>query len=201
MRKFPLNLLNLCLVAALFAVGACSSKPKRDADSHYDISVATPAISYGSEATIMLRRVDIRGLQSGRTLIQIVANDPIKFEELRGHFWHVSTPTLIERAVTDALNASSQDAVFGNSNSMQDADYTYSVDIRQFAYEPAGSAKVAFNAVVRNKAGKIVLAGEYQATSPLGANGTNDVLSAVKALSTAFSSALSGLSADLANII
>ena len=198
MRKFPLTLLNLCLVAALFAVGACSSKPKRDADSHYDISVATPAISYGSEATIMLRRVDIRGLQSGRTLIQIVATDPIKFEELRGHFWHVSTPTLIERAVTDALNASSQDAVFGDSNSMQDADYTYSVDIRQFAYEPAGSAKVAFSAVVRNKAGKIVLAGEYQATSPLGAN---DVPSAVKALSTAFSNALSGLSADLANII
>lgn len=186
------------LVAALFALAACAAKPARDSDSHYDIAITVPATSFGSDSSIMLRRVDIRGIQSGRPLIQIIASNPVEFQEERGHYWHVSAPTLLERAITDSLGAASTDAVFGTSANMQDADYQYSVDMRLFAYEPGGNAQVAFNVVVKDDKGRIVLSQDYATTSPLASPAP---AAAVNALGAAFSAALSEMAADLAATI
>ena len=86
------------------------------------------SVGFGSEANIALRRVDIRGLQSGRSLITVTGTDPVRFQEQRGHFWHVATPTLIERAFLNAMNEASSDAAFGTSESfrqcrLQDGDH------------------------------------------------------------------------------
>ena len=146
----------------------------------------------------MLRRVDIRGIQSGRPLVQIIGNEPVKFREERGHYWHVSAPTLLERSISDALSASSVDATFGTSTTMQNADFQYSIDVRLFAYKPGQEALVIFGAVVKNKKGLIVLSETYQADAKLA---TAQPADAVNALGNALSAALADMASDLADAI
>jgi len=84
-------------VTALLLLAACAAAPARAPDTHYDLQTSIPPLSFGVEGSVMLRRVDVRGLQSGRPLITMVGEDPVRFREQRGHFWHVATPTLVER--------------------------------------------------------------------------------------------------------
>lgn len=198
MNRLKTTAVKFVLVAALFALAACAARPARDVDSHYDIAVVVPETSFGSDASIMMRRVDIRGIQSGRPLIQIIANNPVEFQEARGHYWHVSAPTLLERAISDALSAASTDASFGTSETMQDADFQYSVDMRLFAYAPNGDAQVAFGVVVKNNKGKIVLSQDYAATASVTSSAP---AAAVNALGKALSTALGTMAADLAAAI
>ena len=198
MKLSKTSVVNLFFMAAVIALGACSAKPARDVDAHYDISVEVPSTAYGTDATVMLRRVDIRGIQSGRPLVQISGIDPVKYQEVRGHYWHVSAPTLLERAISTALATSSADAIFGTSANMQNADFQYSIDMRLFAYEPGKGAHVIFGVVVKDKKGRIVLSETYQAEANLT---TTQPADAVNALGNALSAALTDMATDLADAI
>ena len=146
---------------AAFVLAACSAAPARSPDTHYELDVAMASVSFGTEANIALRRVDIRGLQSGRSLITVTGTDPIRFQEQRGHFWHVATPTLIERAFLNAMNEASADAAFGTSESFASVDYRMAITVTRFAYMPGGDAMVNFDATVTAGGSDVVLARSY----------------------------------------
>ena len=155
---------------AAFVLAACSAAPARSPDTHYGLDVTMAPVSFGSEANIALRRVDIRGLQSGRSLITVTGTDPIRFQEQRGHFWHVATPTLIERAFLNAMNEASADAAFGTNESFATVDYRMAITVTRFAYMPGGEAMVNFDATVTAGGSDVVLARSYWGRAPLAAD-------------------------------
>ena len=99
------------IAAAMLA--ACAAAPARSPDTHYELDVTMAPVTFGANGSMALRRVDIRGLQSGRSLITVAGESPLRFREERGHFWHVATPTLIERAFLVTMNDASTDMAFG----------------------------------------------------------------------------------------
>lgn len=154
-------------VAGLLVLAACSAAPVRSPDTHYDLDVVMAPVSFGTEAAIALRRVDVRGLQSGRSLVIVTGTEPIRFQEQRGHFWHVATPTLIERAFLTAMNEASADATFGASDSFDKIDYRLALNVTRFAYVPGGEAMVDFDATVNTSDGDVLLARSYWGRAPL----------------------------------
>ncbi len=195
MKALPLHIL---LIVSVMGLAACSSKAVRKADTHYDIAISIPSTSFGTSAEVMLRRVDIRGLQSGRSLVHITGDNPPQFQEERGHFWHVAAPTLLERAIDNAMQTASTDATFGTNSTISNAGYSYTIDMIMFAFEPAGDARIAFQATVKDSRGKIVLSDTYKAIAPLGSAGPAN---GVRALGEGMSAALSAFAADLASAI
>ena len=170
-----------CLAILLLA--ACSAAPVRSPDTHYELDVTMAPVSFGAEAAIALRRVDIRGLQSGRSLVIVTGTDPLRFQEQRGHFWHVATPTLIERAFLTAMNDASTDAAFGSSDSFDSVDYRLTLTVSRFAHVPGVEAMVDFDATVNAADGDVVLARSYWGRAPLvgdapadGVNGLGEAL-------------------------
>jgi len=137
-----------------------------------------------------LRRVDVRGLQSGRPLITMVGEDPVRFREQRGHFWHVATPTLVERGMLTALNAASSDLVFAGPDGLDEPDYRMVVSVTRFAYDPAGDAMVNFDAAVTAADSHVVLARSYRGRAALAdsspASGVNAIGRALGEAMTAF---------------
>ena len=184
-------------VAAL-ALAACSAAPARSPDTHYELDVVMEPVSFGSEANIALRRVDIRGLQSGRSLITVAGTDPIRFQEQRGHFWHVATPTLIERAFLTTMNEASSDAAFGTSESFDSVDYRMAITVTRFAYMPGGEAMVNFDATVTAGGGDVVLARSYWGRAPMAAD---TPAAGVTALGAALSEAMTVFAGELADAI
>ena len=184
--------------AAALVLAACSAAPARNPDTHYELDVVMAPVSFGAEANIVLRRVDIRGLQSGRSLITVTGADPIRFQEQRGHFWHVATPTLIERAFLNAMNEASSDAAFGTSGSFASVDYRLAITVTRFAYMPGGDAMVNFDAAVTAGGSDVVLARSYRGRAPL----SGDMPAAgVTALGAAFSEAMTVFAGELADAI
>ena len=186
------------LVAAIFMLAACSAAPVRSPDIHYDLDVTMAPVSFGAEAAIALRRVDVRGLQSGRSLVAITGTDPVRFQEQRGHFWHVATPTLIERAFLTAMNEASTDAAFGTSDSFDSVDYRLVLSVRRFAYVAGGEAMVDFDATVTSANGDVLLARSYWGRSPLAGNGPAD---GVNGLGMALGEAMTVFAAELATAL
>ena len=131
------------------------------------LEVTMAPVSFGTEATIALRRVDVRGPQSGRSLFIITGTAPVRFHEQRGHFWHVATPTLIERAFLTAINDASTDATFGTSDSFDEVDYRLLLTVSRFAHVPGGEAMVDFDATVTTSDGDVLLARSYWGRAPL----------------------------------
>ena len=183
---------------AVFILAACSAAPARSPDTHYELDVAMASVSFGTEANIALRRVDIRGLQSGRSLITVTGTDPIRFQEQRGHFWHVATPTLIECAFLNAMNEASADAAFGTSESFATVDYRMAITVTRFAYMPGGEAMVNFDATVTEGGGDVVLARSYWGRAPLAAD---TPAAGVTALGAALGEAMTVFAAELADAI
>ena len=183
---------------AALVLAACSAAPARSPDTHYDLDVAMAPVSFGSEANIALRRVDIRGLQSGRSLITVTGTDPVRFQEQRGHFWHVATPTLIERAFLKAMNDASSDAAFGTSESFDKVDYRLAITVTRFAYMPGGDAMVNFDATVTAGGSDVVLARSYWGRAPLEAD---TPAAGVTALGAALSEAMTVFAGELADAI
>ena len=198
-KSLKANLQNAGLVAIVALVlAACSTAPARSPDTHYELDVVMVPVSFGTEANIALRRVDIRGLQSGRSLITVTGTDPIRFQEQRGHFWHVATPTLIERAFLNAMNEASADAVFGTSESFDSVDYRLSITVTRFAYMPGGEAMVNFDATVTAGGSAVVLARSYWGRAPLAAD---TPANGVVALGAALSEAMTVFAGELADAI
>ena len=191
---FPFRTLAVA-IAGLLVLAACSAAPVRSPDTHYDLEVAMAPVGFGTEAAIALRRVDVRGLQSGRSLVIVTGTDPVRFQEQRGHFWHVATPTLIERAFLTAINEASTDAAFGTSDSFDKIDYRLALTVSRFAYVPGGEAMVDFDATVNAADGDVLLARSYWGRAPLAGAAPAD---GVNALGVAFGEAMTVFAGELA---
>ena len=183
------------ITAAMLVLAACSAAPVRSPDTHYDLEVTMAPVSFGTEATIALRRVDVRGLQSGRSLVIITGTAPVRFQEQRGHFWHVATPTLIERAFLTAMNDASTDATFGTSDSFDEVDYRLLLTVSRFAYVPGGEAMVDFDATVTTSDGDVLLARSYWGRAPLAGDRPAD---GVNGLGVALGEAMAVFAGELA---
>lgn len=155
-------------------------------------------VSFGMNGSVLLRRVDVRGLQSGRSLVTVVGENPMRFQEQRGHFWHVATPTLIERSLLTAFNDASSDLVFGTADSLDKPDFRLIVTVTRFAYDPAGEAMVNFDATVTASGGDVLLARSYWGRAPL-ADATP--AGGVNAIGAALGEAMTVFSRELADVL
>lgn len=182
-------------VVAALILAACAAAPTRAPDTHYELDASIPPVSFGVNGSVVLRRVDVRGLQSGRSLITIIGEEPMRFQEERGHFWHVATPTLVERGMLTALNAASSDLVFGTADSLDKPDYRLVVTVTRFAYDPSGDAMVNFDATVTKSGGGVVLARSYWGRAPLA---DSSPAAGVTAIGAAFGEAMTVFSGELA---
>ena len=182
-------------VVATLMLAACSAAPTRAPDTHYELDASIPPVSFGVDGSVMLRRVDVRGLQSGRSLITVIGENPMRFQERRGHFWHVATPTLVERNLLTAFNAASSDLVFGTADSLDKPDYRLIVTVTRFAYDPAGEAMVNFDATVTASGGDVVIARSYWGRAPLA---DSTPAAGVSAMGAALGEAMTVFSRELA---
>ena len=182
-------------VVAALILAACAAAPTRAPDTHYELDASIPPVSFGVNGSVVLRRVDVRGLQSGRSLITIIGEEPMRFQEERGHFWHVATPTLVERGMLTAFNAASSDLVFGTADSLDKPDYRLVVTVTRFAYDPSGDAMVNFDATVTKSGGGVVLARSYWGRAPLA---DSSPTAGVTAIGAAFGEAMTVFSGELA---
>lgn len=182
-------------VVAALILAACAAAPTRAPDTHYELDASIPPVSFGANGSVVLRRVDVRGLQSGRSLITVIGEEPMRFQEERGHFWHVATPTLVERGMLTAFNAASSDLVFGTTDSLDKPDYRLVVTVTRFAYDPSGDAMVNFDATVTKSGGGVVLARSYWGRAPLA---DSSPAAGVTAIGAAFGEAMTVFSGELA---
>ena len=185
-------------VVAALILAACAAAPTRAPDTHYELDASIPPVSFGVNGSVVLRRVDVRGLQSGRSLITIIGEEPMRFQEERGHFWHVATPTLVERGMLTAFNAASSDLVFGTADSLDKPDYRLVVTVTRFAYDPSGDAMVNFDATVTKSGGGVVLARSYWGRAPLS---DSSPAAGVTAIGAAFGEAMTVFSRELAEAL
>jgi len=182
-------------VLAALLLAACAAAPTRAPDTHYELEAGIPSISFGMNGSVVLRRVDVRGLQSGRSLVTVIGENPVRFQEQRGHFWHVATPTLVERSMLTAFNAASSDLVFVTPDSLDKPDYRLIVTVTRFAYDPAGEAMVNFDATVSKSGGDVVLARSYWGRAPLA---DSSPAAGVTAIGAALGEAMTVFSQELA---
>ena len=182
----------------LMALSACSSAPARDADIFYDLRPEIADVTFGSDKIIKVQSVSIKGLQSGRPLVIENGQAPVQFQDLRGHLWHEPPASLIETALVDAMMKASQDVTFGTSDTVDDEDYRLKLVISKFHFQPGKTAHLAFDAVVKDKRGKIVSTTRYDFVEPI--NGT-DTAQAVAALEIALTKAITAIAGDIANAL
>lgn len=181
------------IAAAMLA--ACAAAPARSPDTHYELDVTMAPVTFGVNGSMALRRVDIRGLQSGRSLITVAGETPLRFREERGHFWHVATPTLIERAFLVTMNDASTDMAFGTPDSFDKTDYRLVLTVTRFAYAQGGEAMVNFDATVTGGSGDVILARSYWGRAPLAGSDPADW---VNALGVAMGEAMGVFAGELA---
>ena len=181
------------IAAAMLA--ACAAAPARSPDTHYELDVTMAPVTFGVNGSMALRRVDIRGLQSGRSLITVAGESPLRFREERGHFWHVATPTLIERAFLVTMNDASTDMAFGTPDSLDKPDYRLVLTVTRFAYAQGGEAMVNFDATVTGGSGDVILARSYWGRAPLAGS---DPADGVNALGVAMGEAMGVFAGELA---
>ena len=181
------------IAAAMLA--ACAAAPARSPDTHYELDVTMAPVTFGVNGSMALRRVDIRGLQSGRSLITVAGESPLRFREERGHFWHVATPTLIERAFLVTMNDASTGMAFGTPDSFDKPDYRLVLTVTRFAYAQGGEAMVNFDATVTGGSGDVILARSYWGRAPLAGS---DPADGVNALGVAMGEAIGVFAGELA---
>lgn len=177
-------------------LAACSAATPRTPDTYYDFSLALPPLAFGTTDSIALQRVDIRGVQSGRALVVVAGETPRRFQELRGHYWHVAAPTLIERAFIDAMRDASSDARFASADMAKDAPYRITLSVTEFAFHPGETASIRFDAVVTHKKQGTILSESYWGSAPVGAGASASA--GVTALSEAASIAFGLMAKELA---
>ena len=176
------------------ALAACSSAPARDADVYYDIRPQIAPVSFGTTQSLKLQSVSVKGLQSGRSLVLEMATAPVQFQEVRGHLWHVSPSELIETAVANALGSASQDLIIGTTDTIDNEDLRLKMIVEKFHFTTDQTAKISFDAVLKNKRGKIIFTKKYetiQASQSAGYQG------AVSALEAALASTISQMAKNL----
>lgn len=179
----------------LTCIAGCTSPTPRLPDTHYDIEAAIKPITYGSDVTIQLSKVDMRGIQSSRAVTIISDTDPIQLQEKRGHYWHSAPALLLKRTISETLNKASRDIRFGTSMTMQNPDYILDIDMRLFAFKPNRDAVIEMGYVIRNRDGEIVMHDVLYETARL--NGAS-ALDGLHGLQAALAQTLDALSHNLA---
>lgn len=193
MTHFTIRFSAIMLI--LTSMGGCTSPAPRIADTHYNIETSVPPTRYGTEASIQLRKLDMRGIQSSRALVIISDKDPIQLQEKRGHYWHSAPALLLKRTISETLDSASYDIRFGTNATMQDPDYTMDIDMRLFAFTPDAHAIVEMGFVIRNQDDDILLHDVLRKTASL--DGASS-LDGVHGLQSALARTLDTLSARLA---
>lgn len=184
------------LIALLItAVTGCSSPAPRISDTHYNIETSIAPVSYGIATTIQLAKLDLRGIQSGRSLVLIYDTNPVQLREKRGHYWHSAPAHLLKRLISETLDKASQDIRFGTSANMQNPAYELEIDMRMFAFAPGKEAVVELEAVLKNQQNDIVMHYVLDRTVPLAGE---TPLAGVHGLQNALSQILTDLSTRLA---
>ena len=182
----------------LLLLSACSSAPARDADTYYDMQPDIAPVTFQSDKTLKLQSVSVKGLQSGRSLVIEKATNPVQYQEVRGHLWHVAPSTLIENAISESLMAASQDLLIGTSETVDNEDMRLRIVVRKFHFTPAQNAHLAFAAVIKDRSGKIISSTNYDISEPITGSGYE---SAVLALEKAMSQAIEDLVSDIKKVI
>lgn len=183
---------------ALITLAACSQAPARNADTYYDVRPQITDIAFGSDKVLKIQSVSVKGLQSGRSLVIESATNPVQYQEVRGHLWHVAPSDLIETALADALIKASQDLKIGTGDTIDNEDLRLKIVVSQFHISPATSAHIAFDAMLKDKRGKIITSTRYQISEPVTAAGYEGAVSALeKGLSNAFSALAQDMAAAL----
>ena len=186
------------IVLAVCFLSGCTSAPKRLPNQFYGLQASLPTQTYGKSVSIEVRPVSIRGVESSRTLVRLVSDDPIKLEEVSGHLWHMAPANMIQQVTVDALSASSADAVFGTSDSVVNPDYRLKLSIHRFAFSFDASAILTFDATLTASNGRIVHTRRYLNEVALN---SKEIDSAVNAYSLALRNALKKLATDIAKAI
>jgi len=184
--------------AAVAILTACSAAPKREADRFYDLAVEPVMERYGQIAEIEVRPVTIKGVQSGRALVIQESASPLQLVEQRGHFWHSQPSYLLQNAIIDSLNAGSEDAVFGKSDSLKQINYRLKLTATHFAYAPNGAAHIAIDMSLQTKSGQVLTSGSYTAESPVR---SAEIIDAVRAFSEATTIIFQAIASDIAAAI
>ena len=180
---------------ALISLGACSQAPARNADTYYDIRPQIADIAFGSDKVLKIQSVSVKGLQSGRSLVIESGTNPVQYQEVRGHLWHVAPSDLIETALVNALTKASQDLKIGTSDTIDNEELRLKIVVSQFHIAPDTSAHIAFDAMLKDKRGKIITSTRYQMNEPILGTGYE---AAVSALENGLSDAFSALAKDMA---
>ena len=184
----------LCGVA-LLALGACSQAPARNADTYYDLQPQIADIAFGSDKVLKIQSVSVKGLQSGRSLVIESGENPVRYQEVRGHLWHVAPSEMIETALANALIEASQDLKVGTSDTIDNVEFRLKIVVSQFHIQPGTSAHIAFDAMLKNKRGKIITSTRYEISEPITGTGYDG---AVRALESGLANAFSTLAHDVA---
>ena len=184
----------IAIIMGLILLSACAAAPARDADKYYDLRPAIAPVSFGSSQSLAIQSVSVKGLQSARPLVVLQNNAPIQYGEIRGHLWHIAPSTLWQRAVADSLSEASQDLKIGTTDTVDDEDYRLKLSVTQFHFVPAEKAVIDFEAVLKNRRGKIISVNRYGAEQPIA---SQEVGEAVVALQNALSEAVALLAKDL----
>ena len=184
----------IAVIMGVVLLSACAAAPARDADKYYDLSPVIAPITFGSEQSLAIQSVSVKGLQSARPLIALQNKAPIQYGEIRGHLWHIAPSTLWQRALADSLSAASQDLQIGTTDTIDDEDYRLKISVTDFHFVPSETAIIDFEAVLKNKRGKIISVNRYSAAEPISGD---DIGAAVIGLQTALSKAISLLAQDI----
>ena len=188
----------IAVIIGVILLSACAAAPARDADKYYDLRPTIASLSFGSQQSLAIQSVSVKGLQSARPLIALQNDAPIQFGETRGHLWHVAPSTLWQRALADSLSEASQDLIIGTTDTIDNEDYRLKVTVTQFHFVPTQKAVIDFEAVLKNKRGKIIDVSRYSAEQPLAGETIDD---AVMALQNAMSDAIALLAQDIAQAL
>ena len=183
---------------ALLALSACSSAPARDADTYYDMRPQIAPVTFNSNQVLKIQSVSVKGLQSGRSLVFEKQTNPVQYQEVRGHLWHVAPSDLIESAITNALISASQDLVIGTSDTIDNEDMRLRLVITKFHFTPDTAAHLAFDAVLKNRKGHIISSTRYDISEPITQAGYEG---AVLALEAALGEAIIALASDVSQAL
>ena len=184
----------IAAMMGLLLLSACAAAPPRDADKYYDLKATIAPLSFGSQQSLAVQSVSVKGLQSARPLVELQNAEPIQYGEIRGHLWHVAPSTLWQRAVADALSEASSDLKIGTTDTIDNEDFRLKISVTQVHFVPNQKAVIDFEAILKDSRGKIVSVNRYSAEQAISGN---DVAGAVIALQDALSSAIAQLAQDV----
>ena len=198
-NKSPLSYITSGMIGmTLLVLTACAAAPARDADTYYDLRPTVAPLAFGSTKILKIQSVTVKGLQSGRPLIFEKSTNPVQYQEARGHLWHLAPSSLIETALANALTSASQDLIIGTADTIDNEDLRLKLVVSKFHFAPDHSAYLSFDAIIKDKRGKILSSTSYDIVEPLNASGYE---AAVLALEAALSAGITAMSADIASAL